>query len=171
MAWIALVAVGIVGRLWQPAYGVTPIVGLAVAAGAFFPSRLVAASVPAAALAASNLALPGGGAYGSWTMAGLVYGAMVWPVALGEFVRRRKILGAVGGALAGSLVFFVATNAGHWLLTHDYPHTPAGLVECFVAALPFYRWMPVGDLAWTVALWTALSAVPALVRQGRSEVA
>jgi hypothetical protein len=40
----------------------------------------------------------------------------------------------------------------------DYPHTAAGLLECFVAALPFYRWMPVGDVAWTAVLFGAMHA-------------
>jgi hypothetical protein len=34
----------------------------------------------------------------------------------------------------------------------------AGLGECFVAALPFYRWMPVGDAAWTLATFGLIVA-------------
>ena len=162
-AWVALVAVGVAGRVWQPTYNVTPLVGLALASGALFSSRLVAASIPAAALALSNLALPGGGAYGSWVMAATVYAAFMWPVFAGPLVRRHRILAAIGGSLAGSLVFYLSTNFVHWCFGTDYPHTLAGLGECYVAALPFYRWMPVGDLAWTAALVAAASRVASLV--------
>lgn len=162
LAWVLLVAVGIAGRVWQPAYNVTPLVGLALVAGALFPSRFVAASVPAAALALSNLALAGGGAYGSWVMAAVIYAAFMWPVLAGPLVRRHRMAAAIGGALAGSLVFYLTTNFVHWCFGSDYPHTLAGLGECYVAALPFYRWMPVGDLAWTGALVLAVARLVAI---------
>lgn len=165
LAWMALVVIGIVGRLYQPAYGVTPLAGIGLCAGALFFHPLVAASVPLVALAASNVALPGGGSYGSWAMAAIVYGAFAWPVLMGGLVRRHRIWGAVGGALASSLVFFLATNLGHWWLTNDYPHTAAGLLDCFTLALPFYRWMPVGDLVWSLALSSGLAIFPALAQK------
>jgi hypothetical protein len=167
LAWIGLVVIGVLGRLWQPAMGVSPLIAIGLCAGALFPSRLLAATAPVAALAASNLALPGGGSYGSWAMAAVVYGSFAWPVLLGWMVRSRPLVGAIGGALAGSLVFFTVTNAAHWWLTNDYPHTLAGLVECYVAALPFYRWMPVGDVAWTVALYAPLVALSGVARKLR----
>jgi hypothetical protein len=167
LAWVGLVAIGIFGRLWQPALGVSPLIGVGLCAGALFSNRLLAASAPVAALAASNAALPGGGSYGSWAMAAVVYGAFAWTVLLGGLLRSRHMVGAIGGALAGSLVFFIVTNAAHWWLTNDYPHSIAGLAECYVAALPFYRWMPVGDVAWTAALYAPLVALSGLARKLR----
>lgn len=49
----------------------------------------------------------------------------------------------------------------HWLLAADYPHTAAGLIECFVAALPFHRWMPVGDVVWSLAVFGGLAVAQA----------
>ncbi len=151
--WLALVAIGVAGRLWQPGWNVTPMAGVALAAGALFPQPLVAASVPLAALAIGNLVLP---AYGSLAMAAVVYAATAWPVLLGRVVTRGKWLAMLGGALASSLVFFLSTNIAYWLLADDYPRSAAGLAACFTAALPFYRWMPVGDLAWTAILFAGL---------------
>lgn len=156
-AWLALVSLAVVGRLWQPTWNgtplwhATPLAATALAAGWVFPNLLTAASVPVAALTISNLCLPG---YGSPAIAAVVFAATAWPVMIGGcglFGSRQSPRWAVvaGGALASSLIFFVSTNAAHWLFTNDYPHTPAGLVACFAAALPFHRWMPVGDLAWT----------------------
>jgi hypothetical protein len=156
--WTALVALGAVGRLWQPGWNITPMAAVALAAGAVFPQSFVAASVPLAALAISNLAMP---AYGSLAMAVVVFAATAWPVALGGVVLRGRWPAIVGGALASSLVFFIATNLAHWLLTDDYPRTAEGLAACFVAALPFYRWMPVGDVAWSLAFFGGLAAVDA----------
>lgn len=172
--WIGLVALGVCGRLWQPGWNVTPMAGIALAAGAVFTSPLVAATAPLAALLLGNLVLPG---YGSTAMAAVVCAATVWPVVLGRWLtpadgRKPGRWIAVGGsALASSLVFFLTTNFAHWCLTSDYPRTAAGLAACFVAALPFYRWMPVGDVAWTMAIFAGLSAAITAVRASRTATA
>jgi hypothetical protein len=159
--WLGLVSVAVIGRLLQPhwngepLWNVTPMAGIALAAGAVFRRPLVAASVPLAALALSNLAMP---SYGSTAMAAVVYAATAWPVLLGGLVRKGRLPAVVGGALATSLVFFVSTNFAHWLLGSDYPANAAGLLACFVAALPFYRWMPVGDIVWSLVIFGGLAA-------------
>jgi hypothetical protein len=63
----------------------------------------------------------------------------------------------LGGAAAGSLVFFLATNLAHWAFTSQYEHSPAGLAACFTAALPFYR--PLGDVGWSLAVFAGIVAV------------
>jgi len=168
--WMALVAIAVLGRLWQPTWNgepmwhATPLAGVALAAGYVFPNLLLAASVPVAALAISNLWLP---AYGDLAIAAVVYAVIAWPVLLGAAGllgrERPRWLAVVGGSLACSLVFFFSTNLAHWLFRADYPHTLAGLASCFAAALPFYKWMPLGDAAWTVAVFALVSAVHAVV--------
>ena len=164
VAWLFLVALAVVGRAWQPAAHVTPLAAVSLAAGAVFPSTLVALSVPVAALALGNLFLPG---YGSLTLAAVVYAALAWPVLLGRAGllggagRGTRWLAVIGGALASSLVFYFATNIAHWLLTDMYPRTAGGLVACLVAALPFHRWMPVGDVAWSLAIFGLLTGLVA----------
>ena len=148
--WIGLVAIGACGRLWQPGWNITPMAGVALAAGAVFPNPLMAA---------------------------VVYAATAWPVVLGRRLsltggpKAARWLTAAGSALASSLVFFATTNLAHWWLTNDYPHTAAGLVACYSAALPFYRWMPAGDVGWTVVIFAGLSAVLAAMRASRAAAA
>jgi len=157
--WCVLVAVSVVGRLWQPAFNVSPLAGAALAAGAAFPSPFVAVTVPLAALSISNLVLPGyGSSWESLAMAAVIYAAFSWPVLLGGIVRNGRLLTIIGGALASSLVFFLTTNAAYWFLSNDYPHTVAGLLACYAAGLPFYRWMPVGDVVWSLAFVGGLAA-------------
>jgi len=160
--WLALVAVGICGRLWQPTYNVTPLAAIALAAGTVLSSRLAAAAVPLASVMLSNLALS---PYDSPLMAAVVYAALAWPVLLGGLIRRQGWLAVIGGSLASSLVFFLVTNAAHWAVTQQYPHSLDGLLACFTAALPFYRWMPVGDLAWSLAVFGGLVAAARLWQQ------
>jgi hypothetical protein len=106
-------------------------------------------------------------------MVAVVYAATACPVLLGCFGllgRGRQVRwpAVFGGSLTSSLLFFFATNAAHWWLTNQYPHSAAGLAECLAAGLPFYRWMPVGDLVWTAIVFGGLSllATPERVPAG-----
>lgn len=154
--WLALVAVGICGRLWQPAYNVTPFAAIGLAAGSLFGISLTAAAVPIVALVISNMALPG---YGSTVMALVVYVSLICPVLFGSLVQRQGWVAVLGGSLASSLIFFTTTNFATWALSELYPHTLSGLTTCYIAALPFYRWMPVGDAVWSISLFSTLVAV------------
>ena len=154
--WLALVAVGGCGRLWQPAYNVTPLAAIGLAAGSLFGISLAAAAVPIVALVISNMVLPG---YGSTIMTLVVYGSFACPVLFGSLVKRQGWIAVVGGSLASSLIFFITSNFATWALSELYPHTLAGLTTCYVAALPFYRWMPVGDVVWSISLFAVLVAV------------
>lgn len=165
VAWLLLVTLAVVGRAWQPAAHVTPLAAVSLAAGAMFPSTVLAASVPVVAVAIGNIFLP---PYGSLAMAVVVYTALAWPVVLGRLGllghpgAGTRWMNVVAGALASSLVFFFATNVAHWLLTDMYPRTAGGLFACLVAALPFHRWMPVGDIAWSLAVFGLLAGMTAL---------
>ena len=56
-----------------------------------------------------------------------------------------QVLSSVGFAAAGTFLFFVVTNFGVWLQGW-YPMNWAGLVDCFVMAIPFYRTMLIGNI-------------------------
>ena len=43
----------------------------------------------------------------------------------------------------------------------------AGLLTCYTAGLPFYRWMPVGDVAWSLAFMGGLAAFGAVASSPR----
>jgi hypothetical protein len=162
VAWLSLVTLAVVGRAWQPAAHVTPMAAVSLAAGALFPSTLVAASVPVVALVLGNLFLP---PHDSLVMAVIVSAALTWPVVLGRLGllggvgRHTKWSAVIGGALASSLVFYFATNIAFWLLTDMYPRSATGLLTCLTAALPFHRWMPVGDVVWSLAVFGLFAGV------------
>ena len=54
-------------------------------------------------------------------------------------------------AAAGGLVFYVISNLGAWWL--HYPHTRAGLLACYLAALPFLERTLLGNFCWLPALF------------------
>ena len=65
----------------------------------------------------------------------------------------------VGGAvLASSTSFFILSNFMVWVGSGMYPHSLAGLVACYVAAIPFYA----NDVMSTAITAGALFGLPAL---------
>lgn len=54
---------------------------------------------------------------------------------------------------ASSLVFFLVTNFAVWVFSPMYAANAAGLLKCYVAAVPFLRNMLEGDLFWGLVLF------------------
>lgn len=67
----------------------------------------------------------------------------------------RAVLALTGAGLLGNIIFFVWTNFGVWHIGGLYQHTWAGLVECYIAAVPFLR----NQLLSTVLFVPACSVV------------
>jgi hypothetical protein len=135
---------------------VTPIGAMALFAGAYFATKRTAVLVPLAAMYLSDLAL-GFFVYDfGWfhRFMPFVYAGFVVTVCLGLLIRHRVTPLTVGGAaLAGSVLFFIITNFGVWLVSDLYPKTATGLVSCYVAAIPFFRNTLAGNAFYTLVLF------------------
>jgi hypothetical protein len=93
-----------------------------------------------------------------------VYASVALIVLIGWWVSsRRTVLGIAAGALAGSVSFFVITNFGMWLFSGFYPLTSAGLVACYVAAIPFFQNTLAGDLFFTALLFGGFALLERLL--------
>jgi hypothetical protein len=55
--------------------------------------------------------------------------------------------------VAGSILFFVVTNFGVWWLFSTYPKSWSGLLECYIAAIPYFRGTLGGDLIGSAILF------------------
>ena len=51
-----------------------------------------------------------------------------------------------------SVLFWIWTNLGTWFATGMYAPTPSGLLQCYIAGLPFLRNAVIGSLVWTAVL-------------------
>lgn len=120
---------------------------MALFGGACFASKRMAFLVPLAAMLLSDLAiglLSSDLSLGLHRLIPVVYGSFAVNVLLGRWLRgRRRLVPVALATLAGSIQFFVVTNFACWLLW--YPHTPAGLTACYIAALPFFHNTLLGD--------------------------
>jgi len=128
----------------------------------FVGSRLrgpYAYAVPLAAMVVSDVLLIRPLAELGWPAMGpgrpLIYASYALYVLIGRLVGERELspLKIGGAALLGSLQFFLVTNFLVWYGGTTYPHTAAGLAECYALAVPFYRGTLTGDLLFTAAFF------------------
>ena len=70
-----------------------------------------------------------------------------------------------GAALAGSVSFFIISNFAVWAASNLYPHTAAGLVTCFVAAIPFFQSTLSSDMLYTIAFFAAPHVIEVVKKQ------
>lgn len=128
----------------------SPIEAMALFAGAVFASRYVAVLVPLAAMLISDLVI--GLHSGMW----LVYGCMaVIALAGTQLAGRISALRVVGYGLGAAVFFYVVTNFAVWAGSGMYAPTVSGLVECYVAAIPFFRNQIAGVLIYSAVLFGA----------------
>lgn len=84
-----------------------------------------------------------------------VYGSFLAIAMIGEWaLKNRPSLARVAGFSAlSSVLFFVVTNFGVWQAGGLYPHTLAGLGQCYVMAVPFFRNTLLGDLVFSTGFF------------------
>ncbi len=144
---IPLVALFRVFLAWQPtatawSVGLSPLAAVALCAGLFLPRRL-ALVVPLGILLLSDLVIDLHYGTNFFAASLLARYALLALIGIGGLMLRRaaggKTFAAVLGAtLAGSVFFYVASNAFTWLGSPDYPPTLAGLWQSLTVGLPGY---------------------------------
>jgi hypothetical protein len=147
---LLLIFFAIFSRLIPHSPNFTPIISIALFAGTYMKNWLIFA-VPIAALFISDCII---GFYNPFLMAS-VYGSVVLITILGFMIKNGNVSvkKVIGFSLAGSVCFFVITNFGVWALDSIYPKTPAGLTECYIAAIPFFRNTISSTLLYSAALF------------------
>lgn len=161
VVFLLLVAIAVAGRVGRVDWNFTPVAAVALFAGFYFHNRLIAGLVPLAALAISDFLEP---AHSSVWVALTVWAAMLLPAMIGPWLRQSRDSAAALGrgllaALAPATFFFVATNFAVWAVGPAvgtavvYSGDLAGLVQCYLAALPFYLKMVAGDLFYMSVLF------------------
>jgi hypothetical protein len=95
----------------------------------------------------------------------VVYACIAASVVLGFGLRNRvSVLRVAGFGVAGSLLFFVAVSFAEWLLG-DTEYCRAGIVPCYVAALPFLKNWLAGTLVWSALLFGTFEFIGAKWRR------
>ncbi len=167
MACIILLAM--FSRLVPHPPNFTPMIAVALFAGATLSSRWLALLLPLAAMLLSDAALEAATRMhllGGWLAMGhgfhrgmlMIYVIFALITAIGFLLRERKTVVAVSSSvLAASIAFFVLANFGVWAEGAIYPHTMDGLWQCYLAALPFQKWSLLGNAFYALVLFGGLA--------------
>ncbi|MCH2127631.1 MAG: hypothetical protein MK179_00745 [Pirellulaceae bacterium] len=160
--WVALISVGAWLRvLLQDLPNVAPVIAVAMMAAVYFRQAGWAWSVPILTMAISDVFL---GSYHGGLML-VNYAMLALPVVCRHFLKRHCSLGAqnseiaamakfVGCAAVASVLFFVVTNFAFWCFFDMYPRTLVGLTQCYIQALPFFRYSFLGDFVFAASIYS-----------------
>jgi hypothetical protein len=143
---VILIAFAAVSRFMPHPENFTPIAAMALFGGVYFSKRY-AFVIPLVAMVVSDYFI------GFHNTVPYVYGSFVLAGLIGIWLKNHKNVGwIVGASLSSSVLFFVITNFGVWV-TGGYPQNFGGLVECYIAAIPFFRNTVLGDLLYVGVLF------------------
>ncbi len=121
-----------------------PLTAVCLYSGAYVADRRWAVVLPLLALLISDL--------GIWAFTGhfsmgfpsdrwSAYVCGLITVFLGSGLASRawplRAFDALGRGMLAEVIFFAVSNFAYFVVQTDLPHTPAGLIACFVAAIPF----------------------------------
>lgn len=151
----AMIVAAAAARIIPHPWNFTPIGAMCLFGGAYFQRKWAAFLVPMAALVISDfvlyLILYGNQGF---SVTSMKYVWFALTVLLGMTLRSRVTFGRVTGtAIAASVMFFLLSNFHVWLGSTRYPQSPAGLLACYVAAVPFAMNMLAANLAYSGILF------------------
>lgn len=133
----------------------TPITAIALFGGVYLNRRL-SIILPLTAMFLSDLLI------GFYTLPIMlsVYGSFAIIGLSGWWLAKHKsFFNTMGTTVAGSTLFFLVTNWAVWQFGAWYPHTSSGLWASYIAGLPFWRNMLVGDLFYVGILFGVYETV------------
>ncbi len=146
----ALILVAALSRLIPHPWNFSPIESIALFGGAVFANRRAAFLIPLAALFISDVII------GFHNLMWLVYGCMIITTLLGRVMQNKVNASRIAGfGLLSAVIFFVATNLAVWLGSGMYPLNTAGLSQCFIAAIPFFKNQLAGVAVYSSLLFGA----------------
>lgn len=142
----------------------SPLMAVCLYSGASVADRRFRFGLPLAALFVSDLAIWAATGQFSWAFPSDRWSAYLCnaiAVLMGKGLNRQsgamRTLSAVRQGIVAEVLFFVVTNFAYFLTQTDFPYTVAGLVACYVAAIPYAGRSLGSTLFYTVMLFSPLA--------------
>jgi hypothetical protein len=141
----------------------SPMMAIAIFSGAFISDKRLAIAAFFVPMFVSDIFI------GFHTSMLAVYGCFLITLGIGILMQKkitpfRIFMAAVGS----SIVFFVVTNFSSWMFEAMYPRTFSGIIECYIAAIPFYRNTLLSNLAYSIIFFGSYAAlsknIPVLIK-------
>lgn len=174
LVWIAagLILAAAFARLIPHPPNFAPIASLGIFGGSIINNKKLALIFPLGALFISDLLFqfftttPGFYGWGQL----FVYGAFVLITLLATTIKKVNVFSIFFACIWSCALFFLISNFGDWVARDFYPKTWDGLIQCYAAAIPFYKNelfgnMLLNSLMANVFFCTLLFGTYALIRK------
>lgn len=146
---VLIVLMAVVMRFLPHPANVVPITAMALFGGAYF-NKKYALLLPLSVMFLSDIFL------GFHNTMFFVYGSFLLVGIIGIVLKKHNnFKWILGGTLLSSILFFMITNFGVWLMNmgNMYSNDLIGLARCYIMAIPFFRNTLVGDLFYVVMMF------------------
>ena len=131
---IGLILILAFSRLIPHPPNFTPIIAVAIMSGYFFKNIYLSIVVIALSMLTTDIII------GFHTNMIFVYLSLFFIViTFFKFNYKIKLSNLFIFGFAGSIVFYIISNFGVWLLSGMYEISLAGMAECYIAAIPFFK--------------------------------
>lgn len=146
---ITAILVAVIMRLIPHWPNFTPVAAIAIFGGAYINRKALAFVLPIAVMFISDLII------GFHTTMLAVYAGMLISVGIGIMLRNRVKIGNVAiASIVSSVIFFLITNFAAWYSgLMPYTHDFAGLIQAYIAGVPFFNNGLLGDLFYSTILF------------------
>ena len=135
-------------RLLPHLPNVSPVAAMALFGGAYFADKRMALIVPFLALFLSDLVL------GLHDTMIFVYAGFGLTVAIGLLLKDRvTVTNTAFATVLSSLLFFLLTNLGAWMTSGLYAKSAEGLMQAYVAGIPFLQNSLLGNLVFVAVIF------------------
>lgn len=135
-------------RLLPHLPNVSPVAAMALFGGAYYADKRMAFLVPFLALFLSDLVL---GLHNSMIF---VYAGFALTVAIGFLLKGRvTITNTAFATVISSVLFFLLTNLGAWMTSGLYARSAEGLMQAYVAGIPFFQNSLLGNAVFVAVIF------------------
>lgn len=137
----------------------SPIIGMAIFAGAVIKERKLAFLLPIVAMFLSDVMFEVFGiAPGFWGWGQLIgYGILALITILAFNLKKINVPNVAKYSIVSSIIFFILSNLSFFIIDnaiyHTYTQDANGFIQCYVNALPFFRTSLIADLVYSTVLF------------------
>lgn len=156
---VLLIIIAALSRVFMYPHNFSPIIGMAIFAGAVIKDRRLAFALPLAAMFLSDVLFEVFNiAPGFWGWGQLVgYGILALITVIAFSMKKINVVSVVGYSVGASLLFFLLSNSAFFVfdnpIYHLYPQSFTGYIASLVAGIPFLKTGIIADLVYSTALF------------------
>ncbi|RMG78398.1 MAG: hypothetical protein D6707_09890 [Bacteroidetes bacterium] len=125
----------------------SPVAAMALFSGFYLKDKKIALLVPFVSMFLTDIIL------GFHSTMWAVYLSFAIAVGIGAMLPKANVKNLILASLSSSVIFYLITNFAVWLGSSFYPQNAAGLIECYVAGLPFFNYTLLGDITFTLSVF------------------